>query len=168
LAASKKPKKREEVDLTLLPSDDVDPFAHSVRTEPIIIEDDEDQEEVAHDMEEVNPLVANDGLLEIRSDGGEEGEEEDDLEFIGEDRPAFTTCKLCGSRLFAFSAAAHKAFHENDGSKTIVSNGSSATKKRKSQAQDGLGGGGGRASIDGTRANKAARGANNSARKGSR
>lgn len=38
--------------------------------------------------------------------------QEDDLVFVGEERPAVTKCKECGSRLFAFSAAAHMKFHE--------------------------------------------------------
>lgn len=38
--------------------------------------------------------------------------QDDDLVFVGEERPAVMSCKECGSRLFAFSAEAHMKFHE--------------------------------------------------------
>lgn len=38
--------------------------------------------------------------------------QDDDLVFVGEERPAVMSCKVCGSRLFAFSAEAHMKFHE--------------------------------------------------------
>lgn len=119
LAASRKPKKREEIDLTLLPSDDLDSTEAGVLvsdsgTDPILIEDDE---------------IGRDEAVKIDLEA-----EEEDLVYVGEDRPAFTTCKVCGSRLFAFSAAAHKAFHDKAASAVGGKTDSKDAKKRKAMS----------------------------------
>lgn len=137
LAASRRPKKREEVDLTLLPSDDPDPGGVSLPTSegsaPIVIEHLEEGD-FDEGKEEVKPkLNAGQPVHHIELDSEEE-DQEDDIAFVKEDRPAFTTCKVCGSRLFSFSAAAHKAFHDNDGAP--IPTGSNSKKRKAQDAKD--------------------------------
>ena len=136
LAASRRPKKREEVDLTLLPSDDPDPGGVGLPTSdgsaPIVIEDLE-EDEILEEGEETKPSVDTGQPVHHIELDSEEEDEEDDIAFVKEDRPAFTTCKVCGSRLFSFSAAAHKAFHENDGAPLPTSTSKSSSKKRKAR-----------------------------------
>lgn len=131
LAASKRPRKRDEVDLTLLPSDDVtseDGFSQTAdgAIDPITIEDEEDT--VA--FREGPSSIRQKAEACIQLDDSDTNSDED-LLFVGEDRPAFTTCKICGSRLFAFSAAAHKAFHEKHPPDPASGDAKPPAKKRK-------------------------------------
>ena len=44
--------------------------------------------------------------------------EDEGVVYVGEQRPTLVTCGECGARLFAFSARAHRAFHEQSGGAT--------------------------------------------------
>lgn len=52
-------------------------------------------------------------LAALSDDAGDEG-----VVYVGEQRPTLVTCRECGARLFAFSARAHRAFHEQSGGAT--------------------------------------------------
>lgn len=47
-----------------------------------------------------------------------DGDEDEGIVYVGEQRPTLVTCAECGARLFAFSAGAHRAFHEQSGGST--------------------------------------------------
>lgn len=68
--------------------------------EPVILEDSD-----ADDVKPTTALLQDDTAVILSS-------QDDDLVFVGEERPNVMSCKECGSRLFAFSAAAHMKFHE--------------------------------------------------------
>lgn len=78
----------------------------SLRPDPVFLES---------DMEDIkpSPLLATDEAAMHKNDAPEApASQDDDLVFVGEERPAVMHCKECGSRLFAFSAEAHMKFHE--------------------------------------------------------
>lgn len=56
-------------------------------------------------------------VIAVDESEGEEGEREaddDEVVYVGQERPAFVPCKECGSKVFSFSAAAHAAFHKTE------------------------------------------------------
>jgi len=97
----------EEIDLTDLPSDDLEEKGTTldVTSEERCAttrQPTDDREAIWLDEEEEEAQA-----IVLDSD-------EDEVVFVKEDRPAFVHCKECGSRVFNFSAAAHAAFHKTE------------------------------------------------------
>ena len=99
---------RKEIDLTQISSDESFEGEVIERGEPIWIDD----EEIEFGQQE-----------DAEAESGRQDYEVSEVDEIGRKRklsnptgqqPTLVTCKKCGSRLFPFSTAAHKAFHDGE------------------------------------------------------